>query len=422
MAKRVVVTGMGTVNPLGLGVQHTWDKLINGESGLSKITAFDTSDFGVHVAGSIPLGTNPGELNIGDFVSKKEQRRNSKFIWYAMVAAEEAMKHSGFMPETQEQKERSGVLFGAGIGGLEEMGDNGIIVDAHKTPRKVSPFFVPSALINLSSGHLSIRYGLQGPNSAVVTACSSGTHAIGDAARIIAADDADMMLVGSSEATVCRLGMIGFNNMKALSVNFNDNPTQASRPWDKDRDGFVMGEGAGALILESEEHAKARGATIYAEVVGYGMSGDAFHITAPSETGHGAYLAMRMALKNAGISPEKIDYINAHGTSTPKGDVIELTAIRKLFNDHVKNLAVSSTKSATGHLLGGAGSVEAVFSIMAMNTGIIPPTLNLVNPDEQASDFNLVPLVAQERNMDYVLSNSFGFGGTNASVVLRKYK
>ncbi len=414
--KRVVVTGMGMVTPLGCGITPSWDRLIESESGISAVERFDISDLSCKIAGQLPGGDEEGAFNPDDWVPPKDQRKMGDFILFALAAATQAVEDSGWKPTEASELERTGVMIGSGIGGLEGIHDTSLIL-AEKGPRRVSPFFIPSCLINLASGHVSIKYGFRGPNHAVVTACSSGAHAIGDAARLIQLDDADVMVAGGAESTVCRIGMVGFAAAKALSTNFNDTPTKASRPWDKDRDGFVMGEGAGILVLEEYEHAKKRGAKIYAELVGYGMSGDAHHITAPAEDGRGAVLAMSAAIKRAGINPEDIDYINAHGTSTPMGDEIELGAVKKVFGAAAEGVSMSSTKSAIGHLLGAAGSVEAIFSILAIRNGVVPPTLNLDNPSE-GCDLDLVPYQAKERKVRYALSNSFGFGGTNASLVL----
>jgi 3-oxoacyl-[acyl-carrier-protein] synthase II len=414
--RRVVVTGLGLVTPLGVGVNNVWQRLIGGQSGIRAIQDFDVSDLTAKIAGQVPRGdTASGLFNADDYVSPKDQRKMDDFIVYAMAAAHEAVVDAGWTPEDEEARERTGVMIGSGIGGLPGINE-GAQTLVEKGPRRLSPFFIPACLINLASGHVQIKYGFKGPNHAVVTACSTGAHAIGDAARIIMWDDADVMIAGGTEAAVCRLGVAGFAAARALSTAFNDTPQKASRPWDKDRDGFVMGEGAGLVVLEELEHAKARGAKIYAEVIGYGMSGDAHHITAPAEDGNGAFRAMRNAVKRAGIAPDRIDYINAHGTSTPLGDEIELGAVKRMFGDHAYKLAMSSTKSSIGHLLGAAGSVEAIFSILAIRDGVVPPTLNLDNPSE-GCDLNLVPHKAQERKIDYALSNSFGFGGTNASLV-----
>ncbi len=414
--RRVVVTGLGLVTPLGCGVEVTWKRLIAGESGLRGIQSFDVSDLPAKVAGQVPRGdTASGLFNADDWVPPKEQRKMDEFIIFAMSAAAQAIEDSGWKPETEEDCERTGVMIGSGIGGLPSIYEGSITLK-EKGPRRISPFFIPSALINLASGHVSIKYGFKGPNHSVVTACSTGAHAIGDAARLIQLGDADVMIAGGAEAAVCRLGIAGFAAARALSTNFNDDPPRASRPWDRDRDGFVMGEGAGVVVLEEYEHAKKRGAKIYAEVVGYGLSGDAYHITAPAENGDGAYRAMRNALRRAKLNPEAIDYINAHGTSTPLGDEIELGAVKRLFGDHANKLSMSSTKSAIGHLLGAAGSVEAIFSILAIRDQVVPPTRNLDNPSP-GCDIDLVPHQAKERPVRYALSNSFGFGGTNASLI-----
>jgi len=413
--RRVVVTGMGLVTPLGCGLDHNWQRLIAGQSGLSTVSRFDVSDLPVKVAGQLPFGTGAGDFNVDDHVPAKERRRMGDFIVYAMAAADEAIRDSGWVPDTDEQRESTGVMIGSGIGGLVGITD-GAIVMHERGPGRLSPFYIPANLINLASGHVSIRHGFRGPNHSAVTACSTGAHAIGDAGRLIALGDAEVMVAGGTEAAVSRIGMAGFAAMRALSSNFNDEPTRASRPWDKDRDGFVMGEGAGVLVLEEYEHAKKRGARIYAELIGYGLSGDGHHITAPAPDGNGGFRSMQMALKRAGLSVDQIDYINAHGTSTPLGDEIELGAVKRLFGEHAYKLSMSSTKSAIGHLLGAAGSVEAIFSIMAMRNSIVPPTLNLDNPSE-GCDIDLVPHKAKERPVRFVLSNSFGFGGTNASVI-----
>jgi len=416
--RRVVVTGMGIACPLGIGVEHVWQRLINAESGISAIQSFDTTDLPCKVAGQVPQGVKAdGRLDIGEWVPVKDQKKMDRFIHLAMVAGSEAVEDSGWKPDTEEQRDATGVMIGSGIGGLQTIFEASIQVHEGRT-RRLSPFFIPSALINLASGHLSIKYGFKGPNHSVVTACATGVHAIGDASRLIMFGDADVMVAGGAEATVCELGIAGFCASRALSTGFNDRPTEASRPWDRQRDGFVMGEGSGVLVLEEYEHAKRRGAKIYAEVVGYGMSGDAYHITAPAEGHDGAYRSMKAALRNGGISPEDIQYVNAHGTSTPIGDDLELEAVERLFGPAAKGLAMSSTKSATGHLLGAAGAVEAIFSILATRDGVAPPTLNLEEPS-RASVIDRVPRVAQRRKITTVLSNSFGFGGTNASVIFR---
>jgi 3-oxoacyl-[acyl-carrier-protein] synthase II len=404
---------------LGCGVKVNWDRLINGESGIRAIQSFDVSDLPAKIAGQVPLGeTADGNFNADDWLSSKEQRRVDTFIVYAMVAAEQAIADAGWKPDDEESRIRTGVMIGSGIGGLPEIARGAVLVESGKA-RRLSPFFIPATLINLSSGQVSIKYGFKGPNHSAVTACATGAHALGDAARLIMWDDADVMIAGGSEAAVCRLGIAGFAAAKALSTNFNDTPEKASRPWDVERDGFVMGEGAGVVVLEEYEHAKKRGANIYAEIVGYGLSGDAHHITAPSENGDGAYRCMTMAFGRAGMTPDDIDYINAHGTSTPLGDEIEVGAIKRLFGDAAYRVSMSSTKSSIGHLLGAAGAAEAIFSIKAIETGVVPPTLNLDNPSE-GCDIDLVPHQAKERKVETVLSNSFGFGGTNASLIFRK--
>jgi 3-oxoacyl-[acyl-carrier-protein] synthase II len=414
--RRVVVTGIGLVTPLGVGAELVWKRLIEGRSGIRGIQSFDVSDLPAKIAGQVPRGeTSSGDFNADDWVPPKEQRKMDEFIVFALAAAEQAVNDSGWRPEGAEDRERSGVMIGSGIGGLPGITEGAITLH-ERGPRRLSPFFIPSNLINLASGHVSIRYGFTGPNHAVVTACSTGAHAIGDAARLIIWDDADVMVCGGAEAAICRLGIAGFAAARALSTGFNDEPSRASRPWDQGRDGFVMGEGAGVLVLEELDHAKKRGAKIYAEVIGYGMSGDAHHITAPAENGDGAFRSMRNALKRAELNPDQIDYVNAHGTSTPLGDEIELGAVKRLFGDHAYKLSMSSTKSSIGHLLGAAGSVEAIFSILAMRDSVVPPTLNLENPSPSC-DIDLVPLRAKERPVRYALSNSFGFGGTNASLV-----
>jgi 3-oxoacyl-[acyl-carrier-protein] synthase II len=415
--RRVVVTGLGMVTPLGVGHKVNWDRITNSKSGLRAIDRFDVSDLPAKVAGMVPLGDGEGDFNPDSVAPAKDRRRMDDFIVYGMAAAQEAIADSGWAPTDEESLERTGVMIGSGIGGLPS------IAAATQTlleggPRKISPFFIPASLINLVSGHVSIKYGFKGPNHAVVTACSTGAHAIGDASRLIMFGDADVMVAGGAEAAVCRIGMAGFAAARALSTSFNDDPTKASRPYDKDRDGFVMGEGAGVVVLEEYEHAKARGAKIYAEIIGYGMSGDAYHITAPAEDGNGGFRAMRAALQRTGLPFEAVDYVNAHGTSTPLGDQIELGAVKRLFGDHAYKLSMSSTKSAIGHLLGAAGAVEAIYSILAINNGVVPPTLNLDNPSE-GCDIDLVPHTAKERKVTVALSNSFGFGGTNASLVFK---
>ncbi len=419
MLRRVVVTGLGLVTPLGCGVEATWSRLLEGKSGARRIAEFDVSDLTCQIGCFVPRGAlTDGKFDPDDWMEPKEQRKVDDFIIFAMGAAHQALEDADWKADTPHKQERTGVLIGSGIGGLDGIAQTSLLLK-EKGPRRVSPFFIPGRLINLASGYVSIRHGLKGPNHAVVTACSTGAHAIGDAARLIALGDADVMLAGGAESPLCRLAVAGFAACRALSTGFNDAPTKASRPYDKDRDGFVMGEGAGVVVLESLEHARARGARIYAEVVGYGLSGDAHHITAPAEDGDGAYRCMRMALARAGIEPSDIGYINAHGTSTPLGDEIELGAVERLFGNAAGQLAMSSTKSAIGHLLGAAGAVEAVFSILAMRDSITPPTLNLDNPSV-STVIDLVPHAAKKRELSMVLSNSFGFGGTNASLVLSR--
>lgn len=413
--RRVVVTGLGMVTPLGCGVSNNWSRLTKGESGIRRIEHFETSDLAAKIAGVIPKGQGEGEFDPDKVASAKERRRMDDFIVYGMAAAIEAVEDAGWLPQDDEGRERTGVMIGSGIGGLPNIAEGALTLQAGG-PRKISPFFIPAALINLVSGHVSIKYGFKGPNHSVVTACATGAHAIGDAARLIMFGDADVMVAGGAEAAVCRLGIAGFAAARALSTAYNDEPSRGSRPWDKGRDGFVMGEGAGMVVLEELEHAKKRGATIYGEVIGYGMSGDAHHITAPAEDGNGGYRAMVAALKRAGIALDQVDYINAHGTSTPLGDEIELGAVKRLFGDHAYKLSMSSTKSAIGHLLGAAGAVEAIFSLLAIRDQLAPPTLNLEDPSE-GCDIDLVPLKAKERKIKVALSNSFGFGGTNASLV-----
>jgi 3-oxoacyl-[acyl-carrier-protein] synthase II len=419
MLRRVVITGLGLVTPLGSGVDASWSRLIAGNSGARRIEEFQVDDLTCQIACFIPRGAqSEGKFNPDDWMEPKEQRKVDDFIVYGMAASTQALNDAGWKADTQEKQERTGVLIGSGIGGLSGIADTSILLK-EKGPRRVSPFFIPGRLINLASGYVSIRHDLKGPNHAVVTACSTGAHAIGDAARLIALDDADVMVAGGAESPICRIAVAGFAACRALCTTFNDQPQKASRPYDKDRDGFVMGEGAGIVVLEELEHAKARGAKIYAEVIGYGLSGDAYHITAPSEDGDGAYRSMRMALKRAGLQPSDIQYVNAHGTST-MGDEIELKAVERLFGNASGKLAMSSTKSAIGHLLGAAGAVEAIYSVLAIRDNIAPPTLNLDNPSVETA-IDLVPHKAQERPIDVALSNSFGFGGTNASVVLRRY-
>jgi len=417
--RRVVITGLGMVSPLGADVATTWKNILAGESGAGPITKFDASDLSTRIAFEVKRGDGSnGTLNIDQWVDAKDQRRFDDFIQYALIAAKQAVADAKYEAKTPDEQYRAGVMVGSGIGGLPSIYDTSILLK-EKGPRRISPFFIPGSLINLASGLISINMGFKGPNSAVVTACSTGSHAIGDAARIIMMDDADVMIAGGAEACISRLGIAGFIACKALSHNFNDTPTKASRPYDKDRDGFVMGEGAGVVVLESLEHAKARGAHIYAEVIGYGMSGDAYHVTAPSEDGDGAFRCMQMALRRAKISPDEIDYVNAHGTSTPLGDEIELKAVERMLGNTARNLSMSSTKSAIGHLLGAAGAVEAIFSVLAIRDNICPPTLNLDNPSVETA-IDLVPKLAKKKPVNTVLSNSFGFGGTNASLIMRR--
>lgn len=418
--RRVVVTGLGTVCPLGAGVDHVWQSVIAGQSGIGSVTRCDVSDIACKVAGEIPSGdgTN-GTFNPDLTVDSKEQRKNDYFIVYALAAAAEAIEDSGWSPKNDEEQERTGVMVGSGIGGLPEL-HKGSSLLVEKGPRRLSPFFIPATLINLASGQISIKYGFKGPNHSVVTACSTGAHAIGDAARLIMFGDADVMVAGGTECALNRLGLAGFAAARALSTGYNETPEKASRPFDKDRDGFVMGEGAGILVLEEYEHAKKRGAKIYAEVSGYGLSGDAYHITSPAPDGNGGFRAMRNALGHAKVDVADIDYINAHGTSTPAGDEIEFGAVKRLLNGQNDHVLMSSTKSAIGHLLGAAGAVEAIFCIKAIQEGIVPPTLNLDNPSESCTGIDLVPHTAKEKTVNVAVSNSFGFGGTNASLVLKK--
>jgi 3-oxoacyl-[acyl-carrier-protein] synthase II len=418
--RRVVITGLGLVTPLGCGVDKSWSNLIAGHNGARRVTEFEVSDIACQIACFVPRGpASEGLYTPDDWMEPKESRKVDDFIVYAVAAADQALKDSGYKPNTAEQQERAGVLIGSGIGGLNGIAETAVLLK-EKGPRRVSPFFIPGRLINLASGYVSIRNGLKGPNHAVVTACSTGAHAIGDAARIVALGDADVMVAGGAESPIGRIALAGFAACRALSTGFNDQPTKASRPYDKDRDGFVMGEGAGIVVLEELEHAKARGAKIYGEIIGYGMSGDAYHITAPAENGDGAFRCMRAAMKRAGVDPSEIDYVNAHGTSTPMGDEIELSAVERLFGNAAGKLAMSSTKSATGHLLGAAGAVEAIFSVLAMRDSILPPTLNLDHPSVETS-IDLIPHQAKPKQIDTILSNSFGFGGTNASLIIRRF-
>jgi 3-oxoacyl-[acyl-carrier-protein] synthase II len=420
MMKRVVVTGMGMLTPLGCGVEATWQRLIKGESGAKKIDRFDVSDVSCQIACSIPRGDGSnGTYNPDQWMEPKDQRKVDEFITFAMCATRQALDHAGWRPKTYDEQTRTGIMMGSGIGGVEGIADAAMTLK-EKGPRRVSPFFVPGRIINLAAGYASIEFGLKGPCHSVVTACSTGAHAIGDAARMIALGDAEVMVAGGTESPVNRVALVGFAALRALSTNFNDQPTRASRPYDKARDGFVMGEGAGAVVLEALDHAKARGAKIYAELTGYGLSGDAYHITAPSPDGDGAFRCMSMALKRAGISADDIDYINAHGTSTPLGDEIELGAVQKLVGNAAGRISMSSTKSCIGHLLGAAGAVEAIFCILAIRDGIAPPTINLDNPSVE-TPIDLVPHTARKRDIETSLSNSFGFGGTNASLIFRRY-
>ena len=417
--RRVVVTGLGLVTPLADGVDKSWERILDGQSGAGKITGFDASKLTTQYACEVPLGDGTdGTFNADKYMDPKEQRKVDTFIMFGMAAAQQAIEDAGWMPEGRESLERTGVLMGSGIGGLNSIANTAVMM-AEKGPRRVSPFFVPGALINLISGQVSIKYGFRGPNHAVVTACSTGAHAIGDASRLIQHGDADVMVAGGAEAAICEIGIAGFNACKALSTKYNDDPAKASRPWDEDRDGFVMGEGSGMVVLEEYEHAKARGAKIYAEVLGYGLSGDAYHITAPPPDHEGAERAMRAACRNAGIDPTQIDYVNAHGTST-MADTIELGAVERLVGpEAAAKLTMSSTKSATGHLLGAAGAIEAIFSILAIRDQVAPPTINLDNPAVETK-IDLCANAKRERKIDIALSNSFGFGGTNASVVFGK--
>ncbi len=417
--RRVVVTGMGIVSPLGVGLEHVWRRLVAGESGIGAIQSFDVSDLPCKVAGQVPLGSrSDGGFDPTEWVAPKDVKKMDRFILFAMAAAAEAVADSGWQPTTEDERCATGVMIGSGIGGLETIYEGAIMVHEGRA-RRLSPFFIPSALINLASGHVSIAHGFKGPNHSVVTACATGVHAIGDAARLIGLGDAEVMVAGGAEATVNRLGIAGFCASRALSTGFNDDPARASRPWDSDRDGFVMGEGAGVLVLEEYEHARARGARIYAEIGGYGMSGDAHHITAPAEGHEGAFRAMRAALRNGGMTPADVQYVNAHGTSTPAGDDLELEAVERLFGKAARGRAMSSTKSAIGHLLGAAGAVEAIFSILAVRDGIAPPTLNLDTPSRR-SVIDRVAHTAQQRPIRAALSNSFGFGGTNASIIFKQ--
>lgn len=419
--RRVVVTGLGMVTPLACGVEPTWSRLLAGASGAGPITSFDASDLPAQIACNIPRGDgSDGTYNPDDWMEPKEQRKVDDFIVYAMAAATQALKDAGWKPESYEDQTRTGVAIGSGIGGLGGIYEASLLLK-ERGPRRLSPFFIPGRLINLAAGYVSIEHGLKGPNHSAVTACSTGAHAIGDASRMIALGDADVMVAGGAESAINRIGIAGFCACRALSTGFNDTPEKASRPYDKDRDGFVMGEGAGVVVLEELEHALARGAKIYAEVVGYGLSGDAYHITSPAEDGDGAYRCMQAALDRAGITASDLDYINAHGTSTPLGDEIELRAVERLLANAPKRPSMSSTKSATGHLLGAAGAIEAIFTVLAIRDQVAPPTINLDNPSVE-TDIDLVPHKPRKREIDYALSNSFGFGGTNASLVLKRYQ
>lgn len=417
--RRVVVTGLGMVTPLACGVEETWSRLIAGHNGANKITDFEVSDIACQIACQIPRGDGSGgTYRPDDWMAPKEQRKVDEFIVFSMAAAKQALDDANWHPDSYEDQISTGVLIGSGIGGIVGIVETGILL-AERGPRRISPFFIPGRLINLASGYVSIEHQLKGPNHSVVTACSTGAHAIGDASRLIALGDADVMVAGGAESPVSRIGLAGFAACRALSTGFNDLPKKASRPYDRDRDGFVMGEGAGVVVLEELEHAKARGATIYAEVIGYGMSGDAFHITAPDESGDGAFRCMKAALARAEVTPEDIDYVNAHGTSTPLGDEIELAAVERVVGSAAHGLTMSSTKSATGHLLGAAGAAESIFCVLAIRDGIVPPTLNLDNPSVE-TPIDLVPNQAKEKSVNVALSNSFGFGGTNASLVFRR--
>ncbi len=419
--KRVVITGLGALTPFGRGVEYNWKNILAGKSAISNIEGFDLKDIPVKIAGQVRYGKEANQFDPDTVMDPKEQKRVDRFILFGLAAGRDAIEDSGWKPQAEEDKYRSGVMMGSGIGGLEAIYENSLLFNETGC-KKMSPFFIPACLINLISGHLSIAYGYKGPNHSCVTACATGTHAIGDAYRIIAMGDADVIVAGGAESAVNPLSLAGFSRLRALASNFNDTPTKASRPWDKDRSGFVMGEGAGAVVLEELEHAKARGAKIYAEIVGYGMSGDAYHITAPS--GDGAYRAMKSACEHAkanGVDLKDINYINAHGTSTPLGDVGELEAVKKLFGDDIKTVSMSSTKSSVGHLLGAAGAVEAIFSIKAIEDQTCPPTINLENPEEAAEGVDLVPNKPRQKDISAAMSNSFGFGGTNASLVFKKY-
>ncbi len=416
--RRVVITGMGLVSPFGVGVEHGWTQLLSGRSAARKVDHFEVDDLACKIANVMPRGDGDGEFNAVDFLAPKEQRKVDDFIMYGIAAADEALADSGWEPKTPDEQNATGVMIGSGIGGISGIAENAITLK-ERGPRRVTPFFIPGNIINLVSGQVSIRHGLKGPNHAVVTACSTGAHAIGDASRLIMFGDADVMLAGGAESPINRLSLAGFAACRALSTGYNDTPKRASRPYDRDRDGFVMGEGSGVLVLEELEHARARGAKIYAEIVGYGLTGDAFHITAPSEDGDGAYRCMHAAIKRAGLSPSDIDYINAHGTST-MADTIELGAVERVVGNAASKVSMSSTKSSIGHLLGAAGAAEAIFSVLAIRDNIAPPTINLDNPDVE-TEIDLVPNQPRKRTIDVALSNSFGFGGTNASLVLKRF-
>ncbi len=419
--RRVVITGIGLVTPLACGVEESWSRLLAGKSGIGPITRFDATGMPCQVIGEVPHGDGTdGTFNPEDWMTPREQRRVDLFILFGVAAAMQAVEDAGISDLSEQEKLRTGVMTGSGIGGLP--GIEAASLTLHERGfRRVSPHFIPSCLINLISGNISIKYGFKGPNHATVTACSSGAHAIGDAARMIMLDDADMMVAGGAESAICAIGVAGFSQARALSTHYNDTPERASRPWDKGRDGFVMGEGAGIVILEELEHAKKRGAKIYGEVVGYGMSGDGYHVTAPAPDGNGGYRAMEAAFKRAGMTPGDIDYVNAHGTSTPLGDEIEFGAVKRMFGNEAANISMSSTKSAIGHLLGAAGAVETIFSVLAMRDNIAPPTLNLEDLDDKCHGIDLVPLKAREREINVILSNSFGFGGTNASLIVKSF-
>ncbi|AHC73612.1 3-oxoacyl-[acyl-carrier-protein] synthase 2 [Candidatus Endolissoclinum faulkneri L5] len=418
--RRVVITGLGIVSPLGCGVETNWDRLMAGKSGIRAIDSFDVSDLSAKIAGMVPEGTkDAGGFNPLEWIELKEQRKIDRFILFGLVAAQQAIEDSGWQPRDAKSQERTGVMIGSGIGGLTTIADAAVLLQ-ERGPRRISPFFIPAALINLVSGHVSIKYGFKGPNHSAVTACATGAHAIGDAARIIALDDADVMVAGGAEAAIGRLGLAGFAAARSLSTGYNDTPEEASRPWDEGRDGFVMGEGSGVVLLEEYEHAKKRNASIYAELIGYGLSGDAYHITAPSYAGDGGFRAMKAALKRAKMSPYQIDYINAHGTSTPLGDATEFRAVKRLLGDAAATVSMSSTKSAIGHLLGAAGAVEAIYSVLSIRDQAVPPTLNMNNPSKGIYGMDLVPNEARERPVRTALSNSFGFGGTNASLIFSK--